>query len=389
MPPSSPGIEGIGRWAALLRAEGIGSATLLGLVGALGGIAEVWSASIDRLAAVRGMGGDRARLLVEARRRADPGAEEQALRDRGLGAVSWEHPDYPPPLRFIPDPPALLYYQGTLPDWSRAAAIVGTRTATPYGLRTARSLGRHLARRSVVLVSGMALGIDGAAHLGVLDGDGLTVAVLGSGLDHPSPASHRRLCQRIAERGAVLSEYPPDLEPQPHQFPRRNRLISGLSQVVVVVEAPLKSGALHTVDHALAQGKEVLAVPGPVDSVQSEGTNRLIRDGARPLLDWDEIGDEWGWPAARPVGQAALSDVERSVLEALGGAPRRPDQLATRTGLAIPEITATLVVLELKSFVRAIEQGSYVRSVVPDPALEGKGGGPLGKDSDPFSVEDD
>jgi DNA processing protein len=199
-----------------------------------------------------------------------------------IRVISMEEPDYPNPLRDLPDAPTVLYVRGTLPDWDTTIAIgiVGTRHATPYGLGAARWLSSNLAHAGCVIVSGMALGVDGEANRGALNAAGTTVAVLGCGADVCYPSSHKKLMDDIVKRGAVITEYPPGTEPRGYHFPLRNRIISGLSRGVVVIEAPERSGALITADRALEQGRDVFAVPGNINSPQSAGSNQLLREGA-------------------------------------------------------------------------------------------------------------
>lgn len=277
----------------------------------------------------------------------------------GFQVLHPHEPGYPDTFERLSRPPRPLYVRGTLPDLGKAIAVVGSRNATPYGLRSARDLARSLATRGIVVVSGMAQGIDGAAHLGALDAGGLTVAVLGSGIDVPFPAAHRALYRRILDHGAILSEYPAGTPPLPHHFPMRNRLVSGLCQAIVVVEATRKSGALITADAALDQGKEVFALPGPVGVPQSEGTNRLIAEGARPLLEWDEIGQEWGWMPEPTKAPLLLSTLEQKILEVLAPSGGDPQKMAQLLQWPVSTITASLVLLELKSLVHAVGGGMY------------------------------
>lgn len=207
----------------------------------------------------------------------------------GVRLVARDDPDYPADLAEIPDPPPVLSVRGRLSTGTPRVALVGSRAATRYGTRVAAELAAALARRGVEIVSGGARGVDAAAHGAALGAGGRSVAVLGSGLLHPYPEAHRGLFERLAATGAVVSEYPLDAAPDRWRFPRRNRLVSGLSAAVVVVEAARRSGALSTAAHALEQGREVLAVPGPITSPRSVGANGLIRDGAAVALTPDDI----------------------------------------------------------------------------------------------------
>jgi len=266
---------------------------------------------------------------------------------------------YPGPLTDLTDPPPLLFLRGREELLHRpAVAVVGARRATEVGRRTAEALGRVLARAGVTVVSGLALGIDGAAHRGALEAGGDTVAVLGSGLDLVYPGSHRALSRRIGREGLLVSEFLPPEASLPHHFPKRNRIIAALSSAVVVVEAGKKSGALITVDHALDLGRDVLAVPGSVESPLSTGTNGLLREGARALPHPEAIMQELeelfpgllergGAPAADSTPTAPLPRELRPLLTALSTEPRGVDVLAQEAALPSGEALAGLLALEL------------------------------------------
>ena len=224
------------------------------------------------------------------RRRAEK--ELRLCRRAGVRPLAWPDPDYPAVLRELPDPPPILYVRGRLPHRALRVAVVGSRTPTTYGRRIAAGLASGLAARGVEVVSGGARGIDTLAHRGALEARGATVAVLGSGLGEPYPEENTALFGEIAEKGAVVSEFPMRKRPDPGHFPRRNRLISALSAAVVVVEAAERSGSLITAGFALDQGREVLAVPGPVSSPKSTGCNRLIQQGAKLVQNIDDILEE-------------------------------------------------------------------------------------------------
>ncbi len=254
--------------------------------------------------------------------------------------------DLPPLLRAIHDPPARLYLRGASePDLLTrpAVAIVGARACSPYGAQVARMLGRELAAAGVVVVSGMARGIDGEAHRGALDAQGHTVAVLGCGIDRDYPAAHASLARAIAERSLLVSEYEPGVEPAPWRFPARNRIIAGLCTAAIVVEARERSGALITADFALEEGRDVFAVPGEITSSLSAGTNALLRLGAIPLTAAADVLEAIGVAAPEPtrpeVGQAAASLLERL--------PASVDELVRASGLAAGEVAAALAELEL------------------------------------------
>jgi len=240
------------------------------------------------------MSGKRLEALLSARRALRRRAErEMRLAEKlGLRLVPWGDPAYPAALVDLPDPPILLYLRGNLPEGVARIAVIGSRRATLYGQRVATGLGQGLAARGVELVSGGARGIDTCAHVGALQDGGRTVAVLGSGFSHIYPEENEELFERISESGAVLSEFPLDCTPRRENFPRRNRVISGLGAAVVVVEATRRSGSLVTAGHALEQGREVLAVPGPVSSDRSEGCHLLIQQGAKLVQSVEDIVEE-------------------------------------------------------------------------------------------------
>lgn len=274
---------------------GIGSTAWRLLLDRLGGVEGIGQADAGLLRAA-GLSPAKAAAVIAIRDDAPKADEELALAARhGTRIVTWADDGYPPQLRTIPDPPLALYVRGELCAGDRAAvAVVGARRASLYGLQCAARFGEELAARGITVVSGLALGIDGAAHEGALRAGGRTVAVLGGGLARLYPPQHAALAEQVAAHGAVISEYPMTMPSLPEQFPRRNRIISGLSLGVVVVEAASRSGSLITADCALEQGREVFAVPGPVMSETSRGTHRLVRQGAALVTCAEDVLDELG-----------------------------------------------------------------------------------------------
>ena len=269
--------------------------------------------------------------------------------------VRRRQPGYPPLLEQLHDPPVRLYGRGSADVLARAAvAIVGARSCSPYGAQVARSLARELAGCGLVVVSGLARGIDGEAHRGALEAAGETVAVLGCGIDRDYPRAHADLARRIVERGAVVSEYEAGIEPAPWRFPARNRIIAGLALSTVVVEARERSGALITADFALELGREVFAVPGEITAALSAGTNHLLRQGAAPLLSADDVLATLG--LERPTARlAAVGDVATDILALLADAARDADELVRLSGRTSGEVAAALVELELAGLVAAGE----------------------------------
>jgi DNA processing protein len=250
--------------------------------------------------------------------------------------------ELPPLLRAIHDPPARLYLRGN-GDASLlthpAVAIVGARACSPYGAQVAHMLGRQLAAAGVVVVSGLARGIDGEAHRGALETDGHTVAVLGCGIDRDYPAAHANLARSIAERSLIASEYEPGVEPAPWRFPARNRIIAGLCVATIVVEARERSGALITADFALEEGREVFAVPGEITSALSAGANALLRLGATPLTAAADVLESLGIESS-----SSRTIVDNPILELL---PATADELVRKTGLAVAEVIAALAELDI------------------------------------------
>jgi DNA processing protein len=253
--------------------------------------------------------------------------------------------DLPPLLRAIHDPPKRLYLRGD-GDPSLLAepaiAVVGARACSPYGAQVARMLGRELGRAGLIVVSGLARGVDGHAHRGALDAGAVTVAVLGCGIDRDYPAAHANLAAQIAERGLVVSEYAPGVEPAPFRFPARNRIIAGLSAATIVVEARERSGALITADFALEDGREVFAVPGEITSSLSSGTNALLRLGATPVTSAGDVLEALGLEPPKTAEES------HPLLELL---PATIDELVASTGTPAPALSAQLAELELAGVV--------------------------------------
>jgi DNA processing protein len=273
--------------------------------------------------------------------------------------------ELPELLRQIHDPPRALFLRGARdPEvlTRPAVAIVGARACSPYGAQVARMLGRELAAAGLVVVSGLARGVDGEAHRGALETAGVTVAVLGCGIDRDYPAAHAALARRICEQGLVVSEYEPGVEPAPWRFPARNRIIAGLAAATVIVEARERSGALITADFALEDGREVFAVPGEITGALAVGTNRLLRQGAIPLTSTEDVLEVFGL-ARGPTQAPALGAVAKRVLDRLADASFTADELARSTGVEARELAAALAELELSG--AAVESDGVVRAVMP------------------------
>ncbi|MCL1982925.1 MAG: DNA-processing protein DprA [Clostridiales bacterium] len=261
---------------------------------------------------------------------------------------------YPVLLSHIKNPPKILYYVGDISLASKlSVAVVGTRKATRYGTWAAMNLSERLAAHGIVVTSGMASGIDTCGHRGAIKGGGKTIAVLGSGIDVCSPAANRRLMDEIAEDGLLVSEYPPGTPATKYTFPQRNRIISGISAATVVVEAGLASGSLITAEHAAEQGKDVYAIPGNIDSVYSLGTNKLIKEGALPLIVADDLLDDLG--VKRNPVESRMAELGKAEREIIGHIESQSevtvDFLCRRTGKQPSEINGMITVLEIKGMV--------------------------------------
>lgn len=305
------------------------------------------------------MAGLKSRTLLEE-------ADKEIAKAKKAGAeiVSFFDERYPGSLKEIFDPPMLLYVKGRLPEKNFVGVgIVGSRQASLYGLRMSRKFGQELASAGVVVISGMALGIDGAAHEGALKGGGVTLAVLGSGLNKIYPPGHAKLAREIEKAGALISEYPMDMEPIPQNFPVRNRIISGLSQGVVIVEAQKKSGALITAEAALEQGREVFAVPGNADSAGSAGTIALLKDGAKMAVTVSDILEGLGLDGAvsseKPL--PALSEDENHVLKLVHREPHHVDELIEESQIGDRRTISALTMLEIKKVVKQLPGKNFVR----------------------------
>lgn len=293
-----------------------------------------------------------------------PGLERLEAR-----AISWWDADYPVALRETPWPPPLLFVQGNLPtDMRMSLAIVGTRKASPYGRHVAEQFGRELAAHGFWIVSGGAYGIDAAAHRGALQTSGRTLGVFASGLDCPYPAEHKSLYAAIREAGGgICTEFAPGTPPTKELFPQRNRIVAGLCRATVVVEAPEQSGALITAQLALEANREVLVVPGRINEAQAAGSNKLLRDGATLVTSVENLIDACGLILAKSVvtpeeAPLSLEGVERTVYQALSLDQEHVDRIASRLELPVHELSATLMVLELKGYIRSLPGQHFVRS---------------------------
>jgi DNA processing protein len=350
-------------WAALAH-KSLPHTALVALLRAFGEPRTILDASFAQLRAVVD---DKLAARVQEPIAADMLANTRAwLADPGHDVIAWDDPDFPRALLDVGYSPPALFFVGRREFLNRPAlAIVGSRNASPQGLENARAFAHALSDAGLTIVSGLALGVDAAAHEGALAGAGSTLAVVGTGLDRVYPSRNRDLAHRIATHGGLLSEYPPGTPPREKNFPRRNRLISGLAQGVLVVEAALSSGSLISAKYAGEQGREVFAIPGSIHSPLSKGCHKLIREGAKLVETAEHILEELGMArhvtTSTPGGHAPTTDTEDPLLAALGADPADIDRLAARTGMATSALAAGLVQLELAGRIVIVPGGRWQR----------------------------
>ena len=357
-------------WIALQMTPGLGNVACKNLLDKFESPEQIFQASISDLTEVEGVRNEAARNIVNMELPVDPSEELKRIEECGARIIPFLDPFYPVLLREIHDPPILLYLKGkTIPQNAVFIGVVGSRHPTPYGVKSAEKIGQGLGRRGLGVVSGMARGIDSSAHWGCLDGRGFTIAVLGTGIDITYPASNKKLADRITREGAVISEFPLGTPPEPKNFPIRNRIISGLSKGVVVVEATRKSGSLITASLALEQGREVFAVPGSIHSFKSTGCHFLIKQGARLIENSDDILDELGLnydyaPKTDTFKEGPLppmDESEKAVFDLIGDYPLHIDQISRQGNLAPGKAASILMRMELKGIIRQLPGKMFVR----------------------------
>jgi DNA processing protein len=351
-------------WALLTEVKGIGPARLKRLVDMFGDARSAWYAD-PRALVDAGLERRARNALIELRKRVDPVEQGNRIQAAGVDVVRVIDSAYPPLLRGVPDAPAVLFVKGQLPgEGEPAIAVVGTRRATAYGRQAAEKLAGELARAGVVIVSGLARGIDAVAHNAALAAGGRTLAVLGSGVDRIYPAEHKGLAQRVVGSGALVSEFPLGEPPDAPNFPRRNRIVAGLARGTLVIEADRESGALITVDFALEQGRDVYAVPGSIFSPVSRGTNAMIKDGAKPVMSADDILEDLEMSAVTAVLPAPTADTDEEavVLALLSNEPMHIDDIGRLARLPMSILGGTLAMMELKGMARQVGGQYYVRT---------------------------
>lgn len=348
-------------WIALSMIPDIGPVTIRSLISRFGKPESVFSADVEELKVVEGVGERKARNIKGFSGWDQVRRMLKRLEDEGIRVILYSDRDYPPLLREIGDAPVILYLKGEIRDEDRfSIAIVGSRNVTPYGRFVTEKIASELAGTGFTIVSGMARGVDTIAHMSSLRTGGRTVAVMGSGIDMIYPPENKGLFKRITNSGYVVTEFPPGTPPNRENFPRRNRLISGLSLGVVVVEATDGSGALITARAALDQDREVFAVPGNISSPNSKGTNELIKRGAKLVQDSNDIIEELapflrGFIRRERKRSVDLTDEEREVCDKLTTEPRHIDEIVREIGIPMQRILSLLLGLELKGIVSQTE----------------------------------
>ncbi len=352
-------------WVGFNMVSGLGPVKTRRLLDYFGDLEPAWRAPEEYLIRA-GLEPLVAQKVVAGRANVDLDRELEEISRRGLKVLTWDDATYPPRLRQIYDPPSVLYVDGEMrPEDELAIGVVGTRRATDYGLQVTRQMARDLAAQKITVVSGMALGVDGEAHRSAIDAGGRTIAVLGSSLDHIYPPEHKKLARAIASQGAVISEYSLGNIPAPGNFPYRNRIISGMSLGVLIVEAGHHSGALITARVALEQNREVFAVPGRITSPRSEGTNELIKRGEAKLTTsaadiLEELELQMAPQQLEMREVLPESETEAALLKLLNSEPLHIDELVRGSGLPIALVSSTIMMMELKGLARRVGSVSYV-----------------------------
>ncbi|MDD3655162.1 MAG: DNA-processing protein DprA [Atribacterota bacterium] len=366
-------------WLAWNRVKEIGPVRFLKLWQHFSSLEEAWNCNIrtNNMMNLLHIGEEILNKIEQEKQHIDPEQEWDLLQKRNIKVITIKDEGYPSLLKNIYSPPPVIYYQGdfvTIMKQSKGIAIVGSRKATYYGRKVAREIASEITKSGYVVISGLAKGIDTNAHLGALEANGLTIAVLGSGIDRIYPPENRSLAHRIIEKGAVVTEFPIFTKPEKNNFPRRNRIISGLALGTLVIEAGEKSGALITADYALEQGREVFAVPGSVHSFLSTGCHNLIKQGAKLVNSYHDILEEFQeenklfserekTEDRRPncVNTGELTDYEQNLLQYISIEPLHIDEITELTALPYGKISEVLLSLELKNIIREIEGKRYIR----------------------------
>jgi DNA processing protein len=366
-------------WLAWNRVKEIGPVRFAKLYQHFSSLEEAWNSDLKKtdmmnLLNIREEAMDK---IEQQKKQIDPHEELDLLQKWNIKAITIKEEGYPVPLKEIYSPPPVIYYQGNFVNIMKEAkglAMVGSRKATYYGRKVARDMAGEIAQSGYIVISGLARGIDTCAHLGALEAEGLTVAVLGCGLDRIYPSENTNLARRIAEKGAIITEFPLFTRPEKNNFPRRNRIISGLSLGTIVVEATKKSGALITADYALEQGREVFSVPGSIHSFLSIGCHNLIKQGAKLVNNYHDILEELQQENnlfsviadrveddERSNVTIELTDYEKKLLKYISIEPLHIDEITELTALPFTRVSEALLSLELKNLIREVEGKRYIR----------------------------
>ncbi len=350
--------------------KGIGNVTCKNLLKKFGDPEKVFNAPVSEIAAVDGIRKETLKAIANKKFKDDPYRELEKVKSCGARIVTFNDPEYPVPLKEIHDPPMILYMKGAeIPQNKTFVAIVGSRNATHYGLKAAEEFGQGIARRGLGVVSGMAMGIDASSHWGCISGKGFTVGVLGCGIDVVYPAQNRKLFDKIIESGTLITEFPVGTSPSPPNFPKRNRIISGLSRGVLVVEATKNSGSLITASMALEQGRDVYAVPGNIESFKSRGCHFLIKHGAMLAENADDIMEGMGlnYPGMTKSDTfikkdlPEMSEVEKTIYNIVGEYPMHIDQIQKNGRISMGDLSGTLTKMELKGIIKQLPGKMFVR----------------------------
>lgn len=351
-------------WVGFSKVKGIGAARTRLLLDHFGDLSSAWNATGEQMRDA-GLSPKIIQAFLEVRKNIDLDRELDHILRSEIRILTIEDNEYPKKLLSIEFPPPAIYVKGKIVETDEhAVAVVGTRHVSSYGSQVAGELGRFLAQNQICVISGLARGVDAIAHRAALEEGGRTIAVLGSGVDVVYPPEHRDLAARIIENGALISDYYPGTPPEGVNFPPRNRIISGLSLATVIVEAGERSGALITAEFAASQGREVFAVPGSIYAPRSKGTNRLIRDGALPLLNFSDLLEVLNLSEAEEFRYAKQvlpeNDIELLLMKTLQNEPMHIDEVKATLGLPMEKISAALVMMKLKGLVKETENLTYL-----------------------------
>lgn len=355
---------------AINKIESVGPITIKKLWERFGSIEKAWEAGEEEISSIEGINKKAVQAFIKNRSNINLDEELEKVRGANIDVLTLEDDNYPAVLKNIYAPPPVIYFKGNiLSDDEKAIAIVGTRKASHYGKEVARKLAYELASLGITIVSGMAAGIDTAAHKGALEAGGRTLAVFGTGIDIIYPRSNMELSKQISSSGALLSEFPMGADPDKGSFPRRNRVISGLSMGTIVIEGHYTSGAMITAKYALDQGREVFAVPGNVELDQSKGPHWLIKHGAKLVESVDDVLEEFNMmrPGVRPEALGTrqkdysnLSGDEKKIVESLSLEPKHIDRISIETSLTIPQVSSLLMMLEVKKVIRQLPGKMFI-----------------------------